>query len=298
VTRIAIVGGGRAATLHAEAAVVAPGVDLVGVGGRPGTAGPLAEAARVPDLALDEMVARADGLVIAVAADATEEIIDRLPLDLPLLVESPVRVSTSRSRGMTAVNLLHASIVKKGLRAVADLGEVHHLALRGRAIRRDHATDLFAEPFAGVWPVLLMAGGAAAVSVSASCQDDRATADVMLSDGRTVTAVLEWVESGHGEYAPDAFTELEAASATGVVNIGLWPVPTLELDGRAVATGEEHPLVALGFVEQMRRFAAACDGRSAPWPPLDVGIGVTTLTRAAGRSAAGDGSPVDLSHQP
>ncbi|MEZ5244470.1 MAG: hypothetical protein R2707_05175 [Acidimicrobiales bacterium] len=293
-TRIAIVGGGRAATLHAEAAIAVPGVDLVGVGGRPGSAGPLAEAARVPDLDLAEMVARADGLVIAVDPDAAPEILDRVPEDLPVLVESPVRVTARRPRAMTAVNLLHAPTVKKGLRAIADLGDVHHLALRGRAIRRDHVTDLFSEPFAGAWPVLLMAGGAAALSVAATLHDAQATASVTLTDGRTVTAALEWVGSDRDEYTPDAFTELEAASATGVATIGLWPLPTLELDGRAVATSDEHPLVALGFVEQMRRFAAVCDGRSEPWPSLDVGLGVTSLTRAAGRSAAAGGSPVDL----
>jgi predicted dehydrogenase len=299
VTRIGIVGGGRAATLHAEAALATAGADLVGVGGRPGTAGPLAEAAMVPDLSLEDLIARADGLVIAVAADAAADVVDRLPPDLPVLVESPVRLTATRSAGvppsaMTAVNLLHARTVKQGLRAIGDLGEVHHLALRGRAIRRQHATDLFSEPFAGAWPVLLMAAGAAAVSVSATRSGPQAAATVTLSDGRAVTATLEWVESAPGDLASGALTELEAAGATGVVNIGLWPVPTLELDGRAVTRTDDHPLVALGFIEQMRRFVAVCDGRAEPWPPLGVGIGVTALTRAAGLSAAQDGASVDI----
>ena len=291
-TRIGIVGGGRAATLHAEAALAAPGVDLVGVGGRPGTAGPLAEAARVPDLSLDDLAARAEGLVIAVAADAAEDVVDRLPRDLPLLVESPVRLTAAHPTAMTAANLLHATTVKQGLRAIADLGEAHHLALRGRAIRREHANDLFAEPFAGAWPVMLMAAAGAAVSISATRRGHQATADVTISDGRSMRASLEWVESGVDGYTSAAFTELEAASATGVVNIGLWPLPTLELDGRPVAAADNHPLVALGFIEQMRRFAAVCDGRSEPWPPLGVGIGVTSLTRAAERSVAEGGAPV------
>ena len=291
-TRIGIVGGGRAATLHAEAALATSGVDLVGVGGRPGTAGPLAEAAGVPDLPLEELAARADGLVIAIAAGAAEAVVDRLPPDLPLLVESPVRLTADRPTAVTAVNLLHASTVKQGLRAVADLGEVHHLALRGRALRREHATDLFAEPFAGAWPVMLMAAASAAVSISATWRGQQATARIVLSDGHSATASLEWVESGPGEHASAAFTEMEAASATGVVSIGLWPRPTLEIDGSPVASADDHPLVALGFIEQMRRFAAVCDGRSEPWPPLGVGIGVTALTDAAGRSAAEGGAPV------
>ena len=289
-TRIAIVGGGRAATLHAEAAMATPGVELVGVGGRPGTAGPLAEAARVPDLSLSDLAARADGIVVAVTPDATAGIVALLPAGLPLLVETPVRVTETRASAMTAVNLLHAATVKQGLRAIADLGPVHHLALRGRAVRRTFATDVFAEPFAGVWPVALMAAGTPAASVAATLDGSDATVRVTLDDGRVVVATLGWSAADPAEHAADAFTELEAAGASGVVNIGLWPLPTLEIDGRPVASAAQHPLVALGFVEQMRRFAAVCDGRGSVWPPLAVGIGIDALTRAAARSAAADGA--------
>ena len=292
--RIAIVGGGRAATLHAEAALATPGVDLVGVGGRPGTAGPLANVARVPDLALSELIDRADGIVIAVTPDAAVEVVARLPPELPLLVESPVRLTDDRVNAMTAINLLHATTVKRGLRAIVDLGAVHHLALRGRAARRSFATDLFAEPFAGVWPVLLMAAGAAAVSVAATIDGTDAAVRVTLADERVATATLGWLDPDARDHVAGAFTELEAAGATGVVNIGLWPLPVLELDGRTVVTPEEPPLVALGFLEQMRRFAAVCDGMVEPWPPLGVGIGISALTGAARRSAAGGGFDVAI----
>jgi predicted dehydrogenase len=287
-TRIAIVGGGRAATLHAEATLATPEVDLVGVGGRPGSAAELSKATGVPDLALVELVERADGLVIAVTPDETAGVVDLLPPELPLLIESPVRLRDSRARAMTGANLLHATVVKRGLRAVAGLGAVHHIALRGRAVRRDGATDVFSEPFAGAWPVLLMAAGASAVSVTGGIDRDRATATLELSDGRSATAQLEWVAPEAGSVT----TELELASSTGVVTIGLWPMPTLEIDGRTVDNHDDHPLISLGFVEQMRRFAATCAGRGDPWPPLTVGIGVTTLTNAAIKSAAAGGARI------
>lgn len=289
-TRIAIVGGGRAATLHAEAALATPGVDLVGVGGRPGTAGPLAAAMGVPDLALDDLVDRADGLVIAVSADATDAVVSSLPADVPVLVESPVRLAEPRARAMTAANLLHAPLVKQGLRAVGDLGDAHHLLLRGRAVRRDGARVIFSDPFAGAWPVLLMAAGAAATSVTATASADRAVTTVELSDGREVRAELEWVTTA----TASAVTELEVAGGSGVVTIGLWPLPTLEVDGRATGPTTDPALVALGFTEQMRRFAAWCERGGEPWPPISVGMGVSRLTDAAQQSAADDGAAVSL----
>ncbi len=49
-TRISIVGGGPAATIHAEAVRATAGAELVGVGGRPGTAADLATALAVDGL--------------------------------------------------------------------------------------------------------------------------------------------------------------------------------------------------------------------------------------------------------
>jgi predicted dehydrogenase len=293
-TSIAIVGGGRAATLHAEAARAAPGADLVGVGGRsPGTATALAAAMGVDDLPLDDLIARADGLVVAVPPDAVGGVLDRIPTGLPLLVETPVPAGPAHSASptaMVATNLLHAATVTRGLRAIGELGDVHHLVLRGRAVPRPHARDLVAEPFAGAWAVLLAAAGTAAASVRATRLDDRVSTRVTLDDGRTVRAELEWVAPG----TPSTITEIEAAGATGVVSLGLWPVPSLEIDGRAVSPADEPPLVALGFVEQMRRFAAVCTGRTSAWPPLTVGVGIDALCRAAARSAAQGGAPEAL----
>ena len=66
VTRIGIIGGGKGATLHADAIIHTRGADLVGVGGRPGTAGELAAVAACPDLSLDDLCTGSDALIVAV----------------------------------------------------------------------------------------------------------------------------------------------------------------------------------------------------------------------------------------
>lgn len=323
-TRIAIVGGGRAATLHAEAALGTAGVELLGVGGRPGTAAALAAAAGVPDLSLPELVSavaghrgskRGGGLIVAVPPHAVAAVVAEIPADVPLLAELPVDLPNAGSGTdtmsgrpiMAAANLLHAPAVKKGLRAIADLGEVHHLTMRGRAgsplgwpgrptsSETPAVADVLTLPFVGAWPVLLSAAGCAAAAVSASWDTrsvagPRVTTTLDMVDGRTITASLEWADSAEG----GPVTEIEAASATGVVNIGLWPVPSLEVDGRPVPDSsprsDTHPLVALGFVEQLRRFDAVCDGRGEPWPPFSVAVGVARLAEAAAFSAAQSGA--------
>ena len=66
VTRNGIIGGGKGATLHADAIIHTRGADLVGVGGRPGTAGELAAVADCPDLSLDDLCDGSDALIVAV----------------------------------------------------------------------------------------------------------------------------------------------------------------------------------------------------------------------------------------
>ena len=301
VTRIAIIGGGRAATLHAEAALATPGVDLVGVGGRAeGTAGALAAGIGSVDMTIDELIDRCDGLVIAVPPRAVPEVLDRIPTTHAILIESPVGLpsTTDHPIAATAVNLLHAPTVRRALRAIMDLGDVHHLVLRSRAIRPEwgsHGTPEFGggaliDPAAGALPVLLAAAGVPVDDVTATVRRDGPVehgADLFLGlvDGRKIRAGFEWTDDP-GE------TELEAASDAGVVTVRLWPYPRLEIDGEPVPLPEDPPLVALGFVEQMRRFSSAAAGRSAAWPSRAVGDGIMTIAEAAARSAIADGAVV------
>jgi len=297
-TRIAIIGGGPGAGVHAEAARATPGVELVGVGGRPkGTATALAGAMGVPDLPLDRLLAEADGVVVAVPPRAVPDVMGHIQVAFPALVESPVGIDPApRPRTATAVNFLHASVVKQALRAIHDLGDVHHLVLRSRATRPrwgHHGTADFAggallDPAAGSLPVLLAAAGSPVVDVAATVRRDgaietAASLTLGLSDGRRIRAELEWID-GPGE------TVLEAAGATGVVSLQLWPRPTIERNGEPLTPPDEPPLVALGFTEQMRRFAAVAAGRAEPWPPRSVGDGIMALAEAAARSSRDNGS--------
>lgn len=291
-TRIGIVGGGRAATLHAEAARAARGVTLVGVGGRsPGTAGPLTDALGVPDLPLVDLAAAADGLVVAVPPPAVAGVVERVPDDLPLLIESPGAVPADRPSTMTAVNLLHAPTVAAGLRAIAELGPVHHLVLRGRGPRpswgahRDSAWGgVVVDPHAATVPVLLAAAGAPVVDVTGRVEGPfglPAAVDLglALADGRSARLDVAWTDD------PSAGVELEAAGATGVVTLRLLPHPDLEIDGRPATepegSGAAEPLVALGFVAQMARFAGVIRGDRPAWPPVTVGGAVWTIEAAA-----------------
>ena len=65
-TRIGIIGGGKGATLHADAIIHTRSADLVGVGGRPGSASELAAVADCPDLSLDDLCDGSDALIVAV----------------------------------------------------------------------------------------------------------------------------------------------------------------------------------------------------------------------------------------
>lgn len=279
-----------------------PGVELVAVGGRsPGTAGALAAAVGVPDRPLETLIDgpdRVDGLIVAVPPRAVADILARIPSSVAVLVESPVGLHGSgHSLASTAVNLLHAPTVKRALRAIVDLGAVHHLVLRSRASRPRwgaHGTPAFGggvlvDPAAGVLPVLLAAAGVPATAVAATVErepssqgtvlDIDARLTLELADGRTARAELSWTDGPAG-------TELEAASDRGVVVVRLWPRPELEIDGRVLTSPtDESPLVSLGFVEQIRRFAAVAAGRALPWPPLTVGDGVLAIAEAAALSA-------------
>lgn len=301
-TRVAIIGGGRAATVHAEAARAASNVELVGVGGRPepGTAGVLAEAVEVPDQPIATLIAAADAVVIAVPPRDVASVLAHVPVDMPVMIEAPIGIHERIAHHdvVGAANLLHAPVVKRALRSIAELGPVHHLMLRARATRRDwgvHGTTAFGggvilDPGATLLPVLMAAAGSpvAAVRATMTVDDGLDTASrisLELVDGRTAVADLAWTD-------PPIEAEVEAAGERGVVTLRLWPQPTLELDGTPVALPVEPPIVALGFVEQIRRFASIVANQGTPWPPVAVGEGVMAIAEAAAESARRSGALV------
>ncbi|MDW3218571.1 MAG: hypothetical protein R8F63_08135 [Acidimicrobiales bacterium] len=287
-TRIGIIGGGRGATLHAEAVRATRGATLSGVGGRPssehgGTAAMLADAVGVAEMTLDELVAASDGLVVAVPPAAVGDVVARVPTEMALVVECPAADLGDRPQAMTAANLLHAPAVTRGLRAIEDLGHVHHLVLRGRGPRPTwgaHGTaawggGVMLDPHATTLPVLLAAAGSGVSAMTGTVDGPAGLESAVrlrfsLADGREAAAELAWSDD-------DLLVELEAASDRGVVTIRLMPSPAVELDGRPVAADPDPPLVALGFVAQMDRFAGVVRGERTAWPPLGVGAALRGL---------------------
>ena len=308
-TKLAIIGAGRAAVVHAEASRVVGGIQLIGMGGRSwGRAGAVAAALSCEELALDDMARRADMFVVAVPPDDTDEVLARIPLDRPLIVESPIAMTSAidtahrhaadRPRAMLGANLLHAKLVREGLAAINSLSDAHHLELRANGIRpawhsaasgNNGATlDLGAR----LLPVLLAAAAQPVVEVSAKLSrqngfDSVAELSLRLQDGRLARAVFRW-----GDEPPAA--ELEAASATGVISVGLWPFPVLEVDGsETVSTQGQEPLEALGFVSQLQRLKAVTEQQSKPWPQLASGVGTLRIIEAANLSG-NSGEPCQL----
>ncbi len=299
-TKLAIIGAGRAAVVHGEASRAAGGIQLIGLGGRcPRRAGAVAAALGCEELAVNDMVGRADMLVVAVPPGDTDEVFERIPSDRPLIVESPVamtsavdtahRHAANRPRAMLGANLLHAPLVRQGLAAISSLTDAHHLVLRANGARpvwHSASTDesgVTLDLGARLLPVLLAAAAQPVVEVSAELSrrdafDGAAELDLRLQDGRTVRAEFHW-----GDDPPAA--ELEAADATGVVSVGLWPFPVVEVDGDETASAQgQEPLHALGFVSQLQRLKAVAEQQAEPWPGLAGGVGALRIIEAANLS--------------
>ena len=291
-TKLAIIGAGKAAVIHAESSRAIPGVQLIGIGGRSlGRASAAAEALGCDELAVDDMISHADMIVVAVPPGDTQDVLARIPPNRPIIVESPVGTSAAadikdRPNAMLGANLLHAQIARQGLASISELGDAHHLLLRASGVRpswHHGATDgpgVALDLGGRLLPVLLAAAGRTVVEVSAKLSlrgdfDVGADLDLRLDDGRLVRAELSW---GVGPTAAD----IEAASATAVVSLGLWPFPVLEVDGTEIGSAKsQEPLHALGFVSQLLRLRAVTEQQAAPWPELASGVGTLRIIEAA-----------------
>ncbi len=305
-TTLAIIGRGRAATVHAESSRSVAGLQLIGVGGRSsGRTSALADALGCDELTVDEMVERADVLVVAVPPSDTADVLAQIPPDRPVIVESPVAVDPATNFGdrpyaMLGANLLHAPIGRRGLAAITDLGDPHHLVLRANGVRPSwHCAGsveggVTLDLGGRLLPVLLAAARRPVVEVSARLTprnriDFAAELDLRLSSGRRVRAELVWgagsTDTGATAVGPTR-ANLEAATANTVVSLELWPFPVLEVDGSEVASAQNQgPLHALGFVSQLKRLVAVAKEQAAPWPELSSGIGALRIAEAARLSA-------------
>ncbi|MFQ5556067.1 MAG: Gfo/Idh/MocA family protein [Acidimicrobiales bacterium] len=320
-TRIGIVGAGRAATLHAEALRALPGVELAGICGADPLSTRVATLAGVhgsPVLALPELVERSDALVVAIPPGRRSDVVaPAAGVVGAVLVESPLASTLAAARSlvseatasgpvMVGLNLLHAPAVRQALTLVGEMDRPHHLELRVSAppphrrpdVRRSFGGGVVLDPGAHLLPVLMAAAGSAVRRVSARIDRDRYGVDTSARlrldhvDDRFSEATLVWTGGS-------ATASLEVADSTSVVRVDLLPVPTVERDGRVVVLAvDPNPMVALGFVGQLARLVGAARGSSHAWPPASVGAGVVAVAVAAAVSAASEGDEVDVSEVP
>lgn len=317
-----IVGAGRAATLHAEAARAAVGLELVGVAVRSPTSATAAALAGGLDcrvMTLPELARTCDLAVVATPPSARLEVLAELAASRrvrAVLVESPAattldEIDRLRSAAggrpvLAGVNLLHAPAVRQVLDVIAAM-DPHHLELRlavpdparGPGAGIEFGGGVMVDPAAGLWPVLMAALGVGVDCVATPRLQhttglDRA-AEVVLhtADGNRARADLRWG-------APVAEAAVEAADAAHVARLEVWPAPRAEIDGvlQARSAGTAHPLAALGFVGQLDRLDRVGRGEAVPWPGLDVGEAALAVAIAAALSACRGGEPVGVDEVP
>ena len=282
-TTIGIIGGGQAATLHADAALHTRGIDLIGVGGRPGTAGALAAQAGVPDLALPALC-DADALIVAVPPPSVAPVLALIENEVTggaavraVLVEPPLGALPDLSiPAVLGATLLHAPVVKQALREIGAMAAPHHLQLRVRQPAPTwgaHGTDAFGgplhDPGVRLASLLLAAAGEPAVHVEHVEIEGGIHAALELESGRRAGLDVAWAPGS-------SRIELEAADDGAVILLTLDPLPRLEIDGRAIDPPDLHPLEALGFVPQLDRLARTAAG-APPWPAAATGLAIEAL---------------------
>ncbi|MEM9464999.1 MAG: Gfo/Idh/MocA family oxidoreductase [Actinomycetota bacterium] len=283
-TSIGIIGGGKGATLHADAVIHTRGAELVGVGGRPGSAEELAAVADAPDRSLPDLCADADAVIVAVPPPEVGGVLEAIGAEVErgarvkaVLVEPPLRdIPVLSIPVVLGANLLHARVVRQALREIAAMHEPHHLQMRIRQPRPDwgaHGTPAFGgplhDPGLRLAPVLLSAAAEPAVHVEVADIANGVHAAIELESGRRAGLDVAWTDGS-------SRIELEAADAAGVILLQLDPLPHLEIDGRTIEPPELHPLEALGFVPQIDRLGRTAAG-AAPWPDVSVGTAIEAL---------------------
>lgn len=325
-TRVGIVGAGRAAVLHAEAARASTALSLTAVAARPSSsrAASLVAALGCDASTVAQLGDMCDVAVVATPPAARLEVMSELAGSSRLravMVESPAAVTLEQLDAIAevmadtpvivAANLLHAPAVRSTLRSIAAMHS-HHLVLQAAVPEPDRdaaAGDGFGggvlmDPAAGLWPLLLTALGAELASVTAlrisTLEGVDQYAEVLLQDskGAQAGAVFGW----GAEVAQGA---LEAADPDHVARVDLWPTPTAEFDGAAVhgaavhgAGHQAHPLAALGFVAQLERLSLIAKGEAALWPDLSVASAALTTSVAAALSTRCQNEPVCVTDVP
>jgi myo-inositol 2-dehydrogenase/D-chiro-inositol 1-dehydrogenase len=319
---LALAGAGWMAAVHAMAAALVEGAYVATVASRdPERAAALAAGAGATSCRFEDLPKGARAVVVATPpALHAAHALAAVEAGVAALVEKPLCTTLADADRLVAAakagahlaygeNLVHAPVVASALAHAAQLDGIDVLevrALQPRPTWGDFLTegwgggvlfDLGPHPLA---LALLLAAPARPVEVQATLAgasdhpvDEHAEVGLRFDSGALARVVASW----RGQGAP--VWDAQASSPDGVVRLELLPRPLLERNGVEVRLPPPPPdvpapLVELGYLDQLRTFAAeVADGR-----PASVGVAfgrsVLDVICAAYASAGAGGAWVPL----
>ncbi|MDQ2649861.1 MAG: Gfo/Idh/MocA family oxidoreductase [Actinomycetota bacterium] len=320
-TSIAFAGAGMIASVHLEAIQRIPELSVGAVASRsPERAASAAQRLGVPATTYDQLPAGTDAVMIATPPAHHEPLALRLmDAGVPVLVEKPLcttlaagdRLVAAAERGgrlAYAENLVHAPAVQEALEQAQLLVGIDHLELRALQPRPTWGDfllpswgggvlfDLGAHPIA---LALLFAAPARPTEVLARLEgaddhevDEHADVTLRFDSGAQAHLVVSWRNDD------DVVWDAQVACPTGIVRLELLPEVRVEVSGTevqlpALEDGVPASLQELGYLDQMRSFAADVATGGTPLLGAAFGQAVLDVTCAAYASAA-DGSWVSL----
>ena len=259
--KLGIVGTGRAAVLHAEAARLARDVQLVGFATRNPSgvqATRMARNFRCKAMTLAEISQTCDAVIVATPPETQLKIAEQLSSSKlessnrvrAVLMEPPCATTpenaklvrktfqnTSSISALTAVNLLHAPQIQRMLSETEKMNP-HHIEFRLTApytnreydVKRFFGGGVTIYPGASFWPVLFRLLGSKPQFVLTEQIKYKAGLDCVVQaviygmSGRHIKVSMAWA-------AGIAQSSIEVADKAHVVRAEIWPSLTLEFDG-------------------------------------------------------------------
>ncbi|MFT3854938.1 MAG: Gfo/Idh/MocA family oxidoreductase [Ilumatobacteraceae bacterium] len=323
--RIAMCGAGWIAGVHA-AAIRATGDELVAVASRsPERAAEQAARWRSRAVALDELPASADVVIVATApVDHARSAIRLLEAGAAVLLEKPLCrtleeadaiVAAAAAHGerlLYAENLAYAPAFVEMVRRAGDLGALTNLEVRtiqtlptwgdftGDEWGGGALFDLGVHPLALALLLAAAAGEGRPTAVEATLRggeghgtDEHAEVTLRFPSGFAARVVASW----QGDPAQPVW-DVQAAGATGVLRLEMLPEVLLERDGEPVALpqarGEIPILEQFGYAGQLRALVEDSAAGRRPVMSAAFGRDVLQVVCAAYSSAARSGEAVAL----
>lgn len=322
VVKVAFAGVGWIAAVHGLAIDQLDDVAVHAVASRdPERAAASAAQLRVPACTYAELPAGADGVIVCTPpASHAEHALGALRAGAGALVEKPLCATLDEADALVAAveaggtiayaeNLVHAPIVRRAIEHAAQIGPLDLLevrALQSRPTWGDFLTsgwgggvlfDLGVHPLA---VALLLAAPAQPVEVRATLEgapdhpvDEHAEVLLAFDTGLVARIVASW----RGGSTPT--WDAQASSPHGVVRMELLPELLLERNGVEVPvsstlTGPLAQLEQLGYLDQMRTFAADLAHHRRPEVGAALGRRVLDVVCGAYASAGRGGAWIEL----